>query len=193
MDRREVVEHVECLGSFWGDMLREAEREVDEVKRDRDAVNAVAREYSIALKAATDEVVALKARLYEEEQRRAKYQEVHGAAVGLVRSASLAASSPVGEEVRVDAPRSSWDRLASLIDEPYDEPPVAPGVSAAHVWEVYKAARAWRDSTDSPEAYSAALDDLKALFEEESTSDASEGAVVGIALDGTPVRLRATP
>lgn len=192
MDRREVVEHVECLGSFWGDMVREAEREVDEVKRDRDAVNAVAREYSIALKAATDEVVALKARLYEEEQRRAKYQEVHGAAIGLVRSASLAASSPVAEEVRVDAPRSSWDRLASLVGEPYDKVPAAPGVFAARVWEVYKAARAWSDSR-TPEACSAALDDLKALFEEESTSDASEGAVVGIALDGTPVRLRATP
>lgn len=192
MDRREVVEHVECLGSFWGDMLREAEREVDEVKRDRDAVNAVAREYSIALKAATDEVVALKARLYEEEQRRAKYQEVHGAAVGLVRSASLAASSPVGEEVRVDAPRSSWDRLASLIDEPYDEPPVAPGVSAARVWEVYKAARAWSDSR-TDEACSEALNKLEALLNEGAASDAQEGAVVGIALDGTPVRLRATP
>ena len=193
MDRREVVEHVECLGSFWGDMVREAEREVDDLKREVDDLKVAADEFASALETSRAEVSSLKARLHEEERRRASYQEVHGAAVGLVRSASLAASSPVGEEVRVDAPRSSWDRLASLIDEPYDEPPVAPGVSAAHVWEVYKAARAWRDSTDSPEAYSAALDDLKALFEEESTSDASEGAVVGIALDGTPVRLRATP
>jgi hypothetical protein len=192
MDRREVVEHVECLGSFWGDMVREAEREVDDLKRERDALRVAAREFAAALETSRAEVASLKARLHEEEQRRAKYQEVHGAAVGFVRSASLAASSPVGEEVRVDAPRSSWDRLASLVGEPYDKVPAAPGVFAARVWEVYKAARAWSDSR-TPEACSAALDDLKALFEEESTSDASEGAVVGIALDGTPVRLRAAP
>jgi regulator of replication initiation timing len=192
MDRREVVEHVECLGSFWGDMVREAEREVDDLKREVDDLKVAADEFASALETSRAEVSSLKARLHEEERRRASYQEVHGAAVGLVRSASLAASSPVGEEVRVDAPRSSWDRLASLIDEPYDEPPVAPGVSAARVWEVYKAARAWSDSR-TDEACSEALNKLEALLNEGAASDAQEGAVVGIALDGTPVRLRATP